>query len=539
MWSIWFCHELLQDHETVLKNALKELLIYSVDPSQWSSSENPLHAFVTFFSLSTLKEIRKYWSIWYNEEIKISVEDMRIARLKSQKRKLPDIDIKVFQGMHEIFGLLGRSLYEDKFDTMSKEYRAYLESGSVFGEHVVELSDPLTTDFESERTVNLTFYEKEDGTYSLHFCSVPYRCFHQRYVYNFSKMKKSGFHISECGVKIDQRKFLEFPMLASSFQQFLAWILGSAYALQNNKSRISFILDTSDAFQFSHSWESEGKHRVNLVFASNLIDSVSPAAIVLTATRLLSNNGLFVSATTRYRLKASNFNEYIEASFGISSSLLPLVCGVRCVNHEGDKYSSSISHQHVPIDLNEIDKHFTSIYESTFIWKRVSMTSLCTKSIELLPEVCQALCNSFKVSCTALSLSCMEPRNNYSCTDSSILILKKFAERLNPSLAKSHDFWSHLCTCFKANKDLQPFLTSIQTQAIINGIHLHLLIDESTCPICRKLPISSYIAQFCIEVNSVLIQDFVMVRLEKHSHSQYIDCLSRITSDPSKVKLFL
>ena len=487
MWSIWFCHELLSDHDIILRNALKELLAFSIDHSHWSSSDNPLKEYVTFNISTALYEIRKYWSMWYYKQIKLSVEDMRIARRKSQNKKLPSLDFEVTRAIHETCGFLGVDICADHFDKMKQEYRDYLDSGSVFCEHIVEVSAQQTCKLET--TVNLTLFEKEDGTYTFHYSSTPFRCFLHGYIYNFEKMRNLGIQ-TQSGIKISQRKCEKFPLLASSFQQFSMWILGTAHAL-HNKEKISFTFDCSDAFHFSYSWDLECKHQFDLVYASNLVDSVSPPAIILAATRLLTESGIFLLTSVRYRSLGSSFTEYIEATFGIPPSLLPLICGIRCVNHEGDKYCSHISHQHVPVDIADMEKQIRSIYESTFIWKRVDMTPIRINLIKLLPEVCQALCNSFKTSC--------DIRIGPLCTDVSILILKKFATRLDPILARSHEFWNQLCIELKADKDLEHFLTSIQTQAIVNGLHLHLLVDNSTCSICRDLPISTYIAQFCME----------------------------------------
>ena len=536
IWSIWFCHELLPDHDIVLRNALKELLVFSIDHAHWSSSECPLREFVSFNHPSNLEEIRKYWSIWYYKDIKLSVEDMRIARRKCQNKVLPSLEFELIRAIHETCGLLGRDLSASHFDTMKQEYRAYLESGSAFCEHLFEMSAQQTE--ESERTVNLTLFEREDGTYTFHYSSAPFRCFHQSYVYNFDKMRKLGMHIPEYDIEITSRKCNECPLLASSFQQFCVWILGTAHALQN-KAKIFFMFDCSNAFHFSHSWDSERNGQFDLVYASNLLDSVSPPALALAATRLLTKDGLFLSPTVRYKYLGPSFNEYIEATFGIPPSLLPLICGIRCINHESEKYSSRISHHHIPIDIPELEKGVLSIYESTCIWKKVDMTPICSNSLELLPDVCRALHNSFKVLCNVYMLTNSKKKlNNHSCTDTSILILKEFATRINSDSAKSHTFWAHLCTNLKADEDLGPFLTSIQTQAITNGLHLHLIIDDSTCPLCKGLPISTYIGQFCMEVKSDLIQDFVIVLLKKLSCTQYIDCFTQIPSEPSKLKLF-
>lgn len=37
-------------------------------------------------------------------------------------------------------------------------------------------------------------------------------------------------------------------------------------------------------------------------------------------------------------------------------------------------------------------------------------------------------------------------------------------------------------------------------QALLHGLHLHLTVDESSCPLCRHVPIEEYVGLFCAEV---------------------------------------
>ena len=78
MWSIWYCHELLPDHEHVLRDSLNNLLKWSENVNSWSNeSNNPLRNIVKFASLQSLHEIREAWKMWFHSTVNVKpVEEM-------------------------------------------------------------------------------------------------------------------------------------------------------------------------------------------------------------------------------------------------------------------------------------------------------------------------------------------------------------------------------------------------------------------------------------------------------------------------------
>lgn len=67
-----------------------------------------------------------------------------------------------------------------------------------------------------------------------------------------------------------------------------------------------------------------------------------------------------------------------------------------------------------------------------------------------------------------------------------------------------------------------PFLTGLQTQALLHDLHMHLTVDENSCPICRHSPIEEYIGLFCAEVPFLKAgsQHHLMAFIHPHSSLQ-------------------
>ena len=530
MWSIWFCHELLPAHQSVLQNALKALLKFSENVQQWSNTDNPLHSLVLFFSTTTFKEVRTFWSMWYNREVKVdSVKSMKVARQEVQRRHCTNIKRQSISGTLDVCGIVGMELSRNKIETMTNEYQSYLESGSVFGE---TLSGAVRSR-SPETSVNLTLYERRDGEYTLHYSSCPFRCFQQTYICSVEKMISAGIHIAVPAndyLLTNPEAFERTPLLANSFQQFSISVICTANVLQNQQANISFTFNCLEVFEFCHSWEVEcNKKQFDLIFATNVIDSVAPPAFILSVIRLLKDNGYFLSSTMLFFVVAPTIEEYIATVFGFHSELLPVISGIRCVNHEGSAYASPISPSHIPVDTYDIDMSMSDMHEKILIWEKVSADPLCVNSLISCPEISLALANSFEVSCSSLLTNVDGlPKLNYLCTDTSIEVLKTFTTRLNTDLWKSHSFWVKLCSDLQHRDILKPFLASIQSQALTKGLHLHLVVDESTCPMCMNSPLSDYLGLFCVVAQTNKASDFfLMVRLERKVFPltyQYFDC---------------
>ena len=540
IWSIWFCHELLPSHEQVLRGALKELLDFS--ENNWFTEINPLHSIVKFNSPATLTKIRKLWALWYNGELVESVEELLKLRRAFMMEKMNHSNHhEATVGAFEILGTLGMRL--NKVEETAVEYMAYLDKGSAFAES-------LLSQMKSDKTVvNPTFFEKK-GVYNIFFSSCPFRCFQQVYKCNLLAMMKAGMHVVDyCKTTtvISSEAFEKFPLLANSFQQFSLWISCTASILHSGEINLKMNFDSSDAFEFAKSCHQQ----FDLVYASNVIDSVAPPAFILASIELAKGQSYFFSATLLFPNVAETLEKYIEATFGFPSKFLPVICGIRCMNQEGEEYSSIVSSDHIPIDIGNVEKSWSSMREKMLIWKKIKMTPLIFNFLSECPDISHALSSCFYTCCTSL----VEDRKGmgtlkHLCTDTAIRVLLSFTNRLDPNFTISHTFWQCFCSHLRKYKKLRTFLSSIQSQAIICGLHLHLTVDTDTCPFCTSIPLSNYFSQMCIEfplksvsfanpaffaITSQNDMDTDLETVLTDSDAHIFDCTTQVSNDTIKI----
>lgn len=522
MWSIWFCNELLPEHKRVLQNALKALIKFSKDEGQWSSQDNPLHSLVHFFSLATLKEIVYFWKMWYNEDVEVdSVESMKSARQAEITKRNVNSYCNAILGVYDACSSLALSLSSEKFDHMKAESLSYLESGTVFAETLS--GDALTS---KKTSVNMTLYERRDGKYTAHFGACPFRCFQ---------------HVSTPG-DIGAKKF---PLLASSFGQFSNWVSCTASILQNQLANVSFTFNSLDALDFCQSWEIEcSKKLFDFIFATNVIDYVAPPAFILAVIRLLKGHRYFLLSTMVYYHFFPTAAKYIEASFGFDLKWLPVICGVRCVNHKGESYASSVSPDHIPFEKGHVETSLSLMREKVLVFEKVIADPLLIESLMSCPDISRSLCKSFQISCSPL-LS--KPEGLFMldllCTASVLVVLTSFEARLSSGPPRSHTFWEKLCADLVAQEEIALFLTSIQIQALVYGVHLHIVLSSSTCPMCNNKPLSSYLGLFCLEVKVESLKpnpiNFFMIQLQVQNVIQYVDCAVETSGDSMVLISFL
>ncbi len=490
-WSIWFCHELLPDHVQTLHEALKTLLEYS---ENWSSPDNPLCSFVQFYNCQTLTDIKRFWSMWCHEKVMSSVKAMRAARQIEMCKLQGKTDGEASLGLFDLTGMLGSNLNKPQTERLRNEYKAYLDSGNAYAEQ-------LTEEPQEKRRVNATFIEKR-GEYGMYYIQCPFRCFHQVYITNVKKMLRAGMHVTDSDRKytdISVEAYEEQPLLANSFQQFSIWVCSTADTFRCRKKKVSFnFVCCMNPISFCYL----NSNKFNMVFAFTIIDLCAPPALVLAGTRLLKNGGRFVCGSVRHQDLATTIQEFIEECFGFSSKYLPVICGIRCVNHEGGGYSSIVSSEHICLETADTDARQSSMREKLIYWEKVDMSPpLVINSLFDCPKLCAALVKCFYVCCTPLlSHPVGKTVLKNLCTDTAIQILHSFAVRLEPSVISSHEFWDPLVEEMKKNPVMQAFFATIQIQTLVTGLHLHLTLDKSTCPTCLDTPLSSYAGLLRMEV---------------------------------------
>jgi len=484
-WSIWFCHELLPDHHKVLMDALSQLVKWSKTKKSWESlnlEHHPLYSLVSFSTPSTLEKLHNIWSMWHGK--------CNPNKLKAEHRDSTGVLVQCFGSV------LFEKLDSSQRKVMEDEITSYYESGNVFAEKVLlQLSPaaemlpqpealPKVEKVSLEKSESLycnnSFIERPDNKYTIPCTAIPYKCF---------------YHSLQCFPKYLQEKekvFTKQPLLASSVQQFSIWIQSCAKIFSNSQLNIKFEMECSEALEFCQVLRN--CPRFDVVYSSNLMDFTAPPSLVILALSVVKDFGLLFATSFSARVFDSA-QSYLKEMFGFDSKHLPVLIGARCINVEGE-YSSKVCLKPVPYDPESS--------RTTFIWQRVTPTALTGLPEKNLGELFDKLCNA--IVCMlgdplrGGDKSCMI---SLMCTETAILMLQSFVAQLDPTCydQKSYEFWEPLSSRLHHQKCMKAFYTSLQTHALLHGLHLHLKSSNKDCPMCKKTPITNFIKYCTIEVD--------------------------------------
>ena len=511
-WAIWYSHELLPEHQQVLDDAMDNLIVLSKTSATWSSSDNPLHKLVKFSSCDTLREVRRMWIMWRTREIRIkSVKEMNKDRLAEQRAKIPDMEA-AYMGViiGSMCAVVVATLPDETQEIMKSEVANYMKTGTSFAEEVV--NDTPVDPARCKTTPNLTFYEREDGKYTMHYGSVPFKCFY--HTIHFSRQQLSGIGVSKGTVEqllVKDSHFDSLPFLSNSVQQFALWLRSSASILKEISSSravspITFVFNYSDAIDFCVRLQSptfakslDCRTCFDLVYSSNLADHLALPNLVLSVLPLIKPGGLLFTSTLLYKTIASTAEECIHILFGLDIKLLPLVFGVRCINHEGDPYSSVVSIQPEPYEFG----HLVAVkqWRKVLIWEKLyclplKHPSLLDKYDIITNNLCAAVCNA---TLPLLVSSKGHATINHLCVETAMRILHSFASQVEGDIS-SHMFWKPLVSLILKKSEIQPYIHCLQTQALLHEIHLHLTVNEDTCPMCKHTPLIDCLCQIGVEI---------------------------------------
>lgn len=513
VWAIWFSHELLPEHQQLLDDAMGKLISLSKSTATWSSSDNPLHKLVKFSSCDTLKVVRRMWIMWHNKEMNVkSVWHMFQDRRSEFKQRVSDRD-GVILGV--IAASMCSSLLRDPTITpevqeiMKHEVSKYMDTGTCFAEDVL-LDAPATGN--SGTTLNLTFYERKDGAYTMHFGLVPFKCFF--HTIKFSKKDLIAMGLSKSTSEhllVKDSQFDSLPFLSNSVQQFSIWLMSSAYILKQASSSsalvsITFTFDCSDAIDFCVHLQTPTLAKrfdcpscFDLVYSSNLADHLALPNLVLSTLPVIKPGCVHFTTSVMYKDIAESAEKYINVLFGVDIKLLPVLFGVRCINHEGDPYSSTVSVQPESYEYGHVVS--TKHWKKVFIWEKLSCLplkyhSLLEKYDVIAKNLCSAVCNA---TAPLLLNSKGHATMNHLCVETAMRILHCFASRVEGGV-RTHVFWKPLSLLLIKSPEIRPYIQCIQTQALLHGIHLHLTVDESNCPLCLAKPLTDHLSQVSVTV---------------------------------------
>ena len=534
IWAIWYCHELLPHHLEVLKSALTDLLSLSASQETWTTSNHPTCS-MCCFSGETLQQVREVWKVWRYKPFG-TPESVKTVRQKMQA----SCGFSAGVSSHYVSVFLGemrQGMEETTFDAMVRDYEYYAKEGTAYAEVVCEQLDMyMYSSNKLKHSVNPTFFERYletniDSNQYIAYCTlVPYRCFYHSMQFTLEEISQCGLHEGKMKQLVVKSAFKKHPLLANSVQQFSLWLSSAAKVLKNKKPCVTFSFHCLDAIEHCQIMLKD-KIKFDVIYSSNLLDYLSPILLVLPAVDLLKENCVMITTSLKSSVK---IEEFIEQSFGFNSELLPVVFGIRCIGHDG-QYTDHYSIEPIPylpsskscfLDASAKNEQIAASVVYCFalplIWEKVQLEPLRVLSLSEVPVISNALHSVAKKAITSFFLSNPTPvpitstkmakqivttflQDNIThvpitTTETAIIAFLTFISQLYSTVPyDSHHFWKHLCDLLKADSTMKPFLHQIQTHALLHGLHLHLVLKESDCPVCKKLPVSDFICQLAVE----------------------------------------
>ena len=503
VWSIWYNHELSQEHAHTLYDALEQLLQWSDSAKEWSRGQ--LGSIVHFATTETCIAIRQVWQMWLRKNGREqSLETMRLS-----KKHFQDIHYKITtQGSSDPRGIFANShvalflkslplmveCIPERRDLMIKECESYLRKGNAISETVLEIPHMHTSS-----VVNTTLFEQSDGSYTLHYALVPYLGFPQSIPYSHAEMSRTQPKTSLKDAPVRDEHFKKAPLLANTVQQFSMWLTAAAKLMKQMEPLVFTVtVDCSDVIHLCSNLR-QSSHGIaclptsplfDAIYTSNLLDHVSPAVLVLTATSLLRPSATLF--TSSFELScASSSSDYLESMFGFSPELFPVILGIRCIGSDG-QYSSHIAHEPVPYFPKDIGHVCKSL-----LWRKVPSTPLVipslrehTKIVDGLLKLCITACHSSltvtEEYCCAISLETL------------VVVMHHFLGQFNSGFPSTHQFWEPLSHMIRRNATLKSHLLQLQTQTLLHDLHMHITVSEADCPLCTGKPLNEYIGQYSL-----------------------------------------
>ena len=393
-------------------------------------------------------------------------------------------------------GVLFKNVSYSERKHMTNDLSKYYKDGVAFAEEVLGL--PVT----NLKLVNSTFIVRSDGVYNLPCNFIPYRCFF--FSYRFSPKNLKNLNYSDFSLLVKDDDFTNHPLLANSVQLFSIWVRSCAEILSQCQHNILFTFQCCDALEFCQQLHKPSAHlpqQFDAIYASNLLDYVSPLSLVLLAMPILKSNGSLFTTVLSYFSESNTSTEYLEKQFGFKCKFLQLLCGVRCIGYENE-YSDSVSIKPLPYNHN-IDI-VLGVHTKFFVWRHVTGMPLKQVTEEHFVKMWRTLNDSI-----IDLLTCHHDYKNCNCTGTVMILLQSFASRFESEYSsRSYQFWQPLCSLLLKQKSLQCFITSLQTQAFLHDLHLHLTVLETDCPLCNNRPVLQSIKGLSFTVHTKLSDFF-------------------------------
>jgi len=493
-WAIWYCHELLPYHKEVLMDALSNLLRWSSSMKSWIENDNnPLRLIVKFTSAKNLSRIHQIWKRWYSA--RLTVTEIKAKRSKRCQSFGTDF---MHDPSHQLFsyfgGILLKNFSKQKCKVLKDDVKSYHQNGFVFAEAVLGLPYGTPT------MANCTFIDRSDGLYNISRDFTPFRNFFFAYQLSPKNLERLH-HYSDIPLMVEDNMFTHKPLLANGVQQFSIWVRSCAKILCQSLYDILFTFQCTDAFNFCQCLYNNPLPVppicFDVIYSSNLLDNYAPPSLVLLPMQILKPDGVLFTSIIYHTSISNTLAEYVEKCFGVKCKHLQLLCGVRCVGYE-DEYSNIFSIEPVPHSYG-LDT-VIGVRVKSLIWQHVTATPLTKPKEDHLAFLWKTLSSAI----SRLLTFDDGVWNYFGSTGSVTILLQAFASQFNKA---THDcstfhFWKPLCSLLLKERGLQKFMNSLQTQALLHDVHLHLTLSEKDCPLCKKQKITEAIVQQCITVSA-------------------------------------
>ena len=513
MWAIWYCHELLPIHEETLKEALTTLLKLSDTMKSWEVSQHAISQVVSFTDDGTRAAVRRMWDMWLTKSFKLS---------KSNEMAIPLFEQTFVNVMQDWYQAIGLTTYTTKAvsDAMFSDFNSYILEHSAYAEECLNI--PYSTEI---KAVNPTLFERDDGSYTctLPLGSSPFVGFHHGIIFSKLQIQRvTGGELSEPALIVEDDAFVKHPMLSNSVQQFSMWVSSSAATLMGwtsqHKPNITLAFNCSDCLLFCEELQNKLFQNLPLsfdtIFTANLIDYLPPPLLVLAIKPLLKMTSYLLTTSFHYRKLFSSTEQYLFEIFGVSSSLLPLLFGIRCVGHDGE-YADGTAIIPIPIQLrylltgSNLMLELNCRMDKVLYWQRVNSQPVVMRSLKDSPSLSTSLHTTLFAQMwyfyrTSGDLPIVL------CTETAVNSILSFISQLDADVdINNYMFWDDFCALLRSNTHLRPFLVHIQTQALLHGLHFHLTLTDTNCPICLKKPLKEHISQFSIEFDPLSMDKLV------------------------------
>jgi hypothetical protein len=476
VWSLWYNHELQPEHHEMLLSSLQELSRWSVSWQEWSKC--PLGKLVEFASPATFAAVKGVWCKWQSftmsvEEMKSKRNDFQFYHMKRIGCKNREEGLKKYVELNILLQKVFFLHSTETFATIKKEFLEYLRDGFVWAETVLGI--PVAN---SKTVVNPTLFEHAGGLYTLHYELTPYKGFILSFLYTHANLGRAEKQL----LPVSDAKFQSSPLLANCVQQFTMWLQATANAIKKSSS-VSFTFILEDCISLCFSWTK--MLRFDAIYTSNLIDHVSPPALVLNALPLLKPTGTLFTETFPTEL----VDHYLEKNFGFLPELFPVFLGIHCIGHDGH-YSPAVNHDPNP----NLFKLIIRSYSTSLIWRNVTSNLLISESIKESQHAVESL---LKFCCLKTILSWVDVTGSF---ESYLCVLHQFLKRVQFS-TPVHEFLQPLCDSIKKEVCLKPHLIQLQTQSLLHDIHMHLTLAEDDCPVCMGKSLDTYIQQLSLSLD--------------------------------------